>query len=54
MSGFVPDQEQQQKRKIERLLEAREKFVEEIKKYEVSPTAAQMIQKITNEEDTSN
>ena len=32
MNGFGPNQEQLQKRKIERLLEAGEKFGEEIKK----------------------
>ena len=54
MGGFGPNQEQLQKRKIKRLLEAGEKFGEEIKKHGVSSTALQMIQKRTNEEDTGN
>ena len=54
MNGFGPNQEQLQKRKIERLLEAGEKYGEEIKKHGISSTAPQMIQKRTNEEDTGN
>ena len=54
MGGFGPNQEQIQKRKIERLLEAGEKFGKEIKKHGVSLTASQTIQKRTNEEDTGN
>ena len=54
MYGCIPNQEQLQKRKIERILEAGEKFGEEIKKHGVSSTAPQMIQKITNKEDTGN
>ena len=48
--GCGPNQEQFQKRKIGRILEAGEKFGEEIKKHVVSSTAAHMIQKTTNEE----
>ena len=54
MGGFGPNKEQLRKIKIKRLLEAGEKFGEKIKKHGVSSTAAQMIQKRTNEEDTGN
>ena len=54
MGGFGPNQEQIQKRKIERLLEAGEKFGKEIKKHGISSTASQSVQKRTKEEDTSN
>lgn len=44
MGCFGPNQQQFQKRKIQRLLEAGEKFGEETKKYQISSTAV----KITN------
>ena len=44
MGCFGPNQQQFQKRKIQRLLEAGEKFGEETKKYLISLTAV----KITN------
>lgn len=44
MGCFGPNQQQFQKSKIQRLLEAGEKFGEETKKYQISSTAV----KITN------
>ena len=52
MGGFVPNQEQLQKRKLEKFLEKGEKFEAEIKKHRLSSTAAKMIKKRTNKENT--